>query len=417
MTAIVAVLNKHCAAIAADSAATMGNTHKVVNSANKIFTLSKFQPVAVMTYNNASYMGIPWDIIIKEYRKKLNDKSYDTLKEYVDDFIGFIHEKKFCGSETKQSNSLVNTLKSFYDSCVGQIASANGISPSDVTNDQISTKLNECLVANKQGKKCPEFENYNCEDFKTKALNLINEFAKNNHYDCADLLAESFFYYLSVPLMTQNYTGLVFVGYGEEELYPSLYPIIISQVFDNRIRYYYMDKDITKIGDERDECLAAICPFAQTDVTQTIIRGINPSFLEIIYKVIDKSIISLKGAISKVVSNLPTGEAISNAINGIDMKPIINHATSEIKKEMNDSYTQKLIDTIIVLDKEDMANMAESFISLTSLVRRMSPGEETVGGPVDVAVISKGDGFVWINRKHYFKPELNSTFFGKYFKV
>lgn len=86
------------------------------------------------------------------------------------------------------------------------------------------------------------------------------------------MLAESFFYYLSVPLMNQNYTGLVFVGYGEEELYPSLYPIIISQVFDNRVRYYYMDKDITKIGDERDECLAAICPFAQTDVTQTIIK-------------------------------------------------------------------------------------------------------------------------------------------------
>ena len=41
MTAIVAVLNKHAVAIAADSAVTMGDTHKVVNSANKIFTLSK----------------------------------------------------------------------------------------------------------------------------------------------------------------------------------------------------------------------------------------------------------------------------------------------------------------------------------------------------------------------------------------
>ena len=30
MTAIVAVLNKHAVAIAADSAVTMGNTHKVV---------------------------------------------------------------------------------------------------------------------------------------------------------------------------------------------------------------------------------------------------------------------------------------------------------------------------------------------------------------------------------------------------
>ena len=83
---------------------------------------------------------------------------------------------------------------------------------------------------------------------------------------------------------------------------------------------------------------------------------------------------------------------------------------------MRESYTAPLLNTVVSLDKEDMANMAESFISLTSLVRRMQPGEETVGGPVDVAVISKGDGFVWINRKHYFKPELNASFFNNYFK-
>jgi hypothetical protein len=29
---------------------------------------------------------------------------------------------------------------------------------------------------------------------------------------------------------------------------------------------------------------------------------------------------------------------------------------------------------------------------------------------VDVAVISKSDGFVWIKRKHYFKKELNPQF-------
>ena len=49
MTAIVAELNMHAVAIAADSAVTMGDTHKVVNSANKIFTLSKYHLVAVMT--------------------------------------------------------------------------------------------------------------------------------------------------------------------------------------------------------------------------------------------------------------------------------------------------------------------------------------------------------------------------------
>ena len=84
---------------------------------------------------------------------------------------------------------------------------------------------------------------------------------------------------------------------------------------------------------------------------------------------------------------------------------------------MFDNYTKNLIQTVANLGKEDMANMAESFISLTSLVRRMSPHEETVGGPVDVAVISKGDGFIWINRKHYFKPEFNPQFFDNYYNM
>ena len=100
----------------------------------------------------------------------------------------------------------------------------------------------------------------------------------------------------------------------------------------------------------------------------------------------------------------------------INCNKIIQNITLQINKEMKESYTDPLLNTVINLDKEDMANMAESFISLTSLVRRMQPGEETVGGPVDVAVISKGDGFVWINRKHYFKPELNTQFFNNYFK-
>lgn len=417
MTAIVAVLNKHCAAIAADSAVTMGDTHKVVNSANKIFTLSKYHPVAVMTYNNASFMGVPLDILIKEYRKELGEKSFEKLIDYITDFIRFIHEKEHYISARVQDEYLEYTLNSFYDITITQIASKNNVDKKEVTQDQIEILLRECLEKNRIGEKCPEYKDYNYNDFKLKASNVINNFATKVNFVNTNLLSESFFYYLSVRLETKVFTGLVFVGYGEGEIYPSLYPIIISQIYDGHIHYYIDNSRAAKIGDETGECSTAICPFAQTDVTQTIINGINPSFQEIIYKVIDKSIESLKSAIEKVVSNIPNGKELSNAINGINMKPIINTATLEINKQMRDTYTNKLLGTVIALDKEDMANMAESFISLTSLVRRMQPREETVGGPVDVAVISKGDGFVWINRKHYFKPELNTPFFDKYFKV
>ena len=36
--------------------------------------------------------------------------------------------------------------------------------------------------------------------------------------------------------------------------------------------------------------------------------------------------------------------------------------------------------------------------------------------PIDVAVISKGDGFIWIRRKHYFNAELNPSFFRRKYR-
>lgn len=81
----------------------------------------------------------------------------------------------------------------------------------------------------------------------------------------------------------------------------------------------------------------------------------------------------------------------------------------------NQNYIIPLVNAVSSLSKDDLAEMAESLIYLTYLKRRITFTEESVGGPVDVAVISKGDGFVWIKRKHYFQPELNQHFFDNYF--
>lgn len=62
------------------------------------------------------------------------------------------------------------------------------------------------------------------------------------------------------------------------------------------------------------------------------------------------------------------------------------------------------------LPKEEMADMAEALVEITSLRRRVDSPLESVGGPIDVAVISKGDGLVWIKRKHYFDGALNGDF-------
>ena len=63
------------------------------------------------------------------------------------------------------------------------------------------------------------------------------------------------------------------------------------------------------------------------------------------------------------------------------------------------------------MPKDELASAAARLVGLNSFQKRMSLTDETVGGPIDVAVISKGDGFIWIDRKHYFRPELNRHFF------
>ena len=55
------------------------------------------------------------------------------------------------------------------------------------------------------------------------------------------------------------------------------------------------------------------------------------------------------------------------------------------------------------MPKEELVNLSESLINTTSLKVKVQDNLETVGGDVDVAIITKGDGFVWTKRKHYLK--------------
>jgi hypothetical protein len=88
-------MNKTAVALATDSAVTIEQIgdRKVYNSANKLFTLSKYRPVGIMLYGSADFMGIPWESIIKIYRSELGTHKFDTLKEYADNFIDFLNRK------------------------------------------------------------------------------------------------------------------------------------------------------------------------------------------------------------------------------------------------------------------------------------------------------------------------------------
>ena len=85
----------------------------------------------------------------------------------------------------------------------------------------------------------------------------------------------------------------------------------------------------------------------------------------------------------------------------------MKHLSDALKNYRMSNFVP-IINLMIALPKTEMASMAESLVNITSLKRRISMQEETVGGPVDVAVISKKDGFVWIKKKQYYPAAINS---------
>lgn len=55
----------------------------------------------------------------------------------------------------------------------------------------------------------------------------------------------------------------------------------------------------------------------------------------------------------------------------------------------------------------DVIELAEFLISTTINYTRFKEGSQTVGGPVEVAAITKYEGFKWVSRKIYYTSELN----------
>jgi hypothetical protein len=56
---------------------------------------------------------------------------------------------------------------------------------------------------------------------------------------------------------------------------------------------------------------------------------------------------------------------------------------------------------------QDAIDLAEFLVNLSIGYSRFSPGAPTVGGPVEIAVITKHEDFKWVRRKHYFNDKLN----------
>lgn len=197
-------------------------------------------------------------------------------------------------------------------------------------------------------------------------------------------------------------------GFGSEELFPTLISFEINGAFGGRLRY----RQIELVDIDRDGDRARVIPFAQRDMVERFLYGLDNKIEHQITKEAGSSV-SLIGDRMLAALEMEEGDLAH-------LSETLDEAEEEFKSGLSDTFEAiraqsrtEIEDMVEFMPKPEMARMAEALVNLTSIKRRVSRGTETVGGPIDVAVISRAEGFVWVSRKHYFPQELNGRYFAR----
>jgi dsDNA-binding SOS-regulon protein len=408
MTAEVAILNTHGVALAVDSAVTVsvGGEKKVYNTANKLFTLSKYHPVGIMIYNNTTYMGIDWENIIKEFKNSKKKDKCDRLYDYAEKFIKYVEEYPFI-TEEQQKDTLLTMCyhiislvrNNFIYAIRNKFKSTENITQKQAT-PILNTVIEKFLT---QIKNVTQSTNYALDvDFMKKfeidIYKLIDDLFEKYKISLTqkEKILEIIKMNISKANHLYNYTGIVITGYGDKEVFPSVYHCKICARIGKSFIFFNEEKESISYSST-----AILMPFAQKEMVITFMSGIDPDLHKKIDQQLEIFMISLSGIV---------GNSYKNRL--IKAKNQFIKYLTNLQQEF---YVYPIMEIVKSLQKLDLAEMAETLVNLTAFKRHISKDAETVGGPTDVAVITKGDGFIWIKRKHYFDNKLNQSFLQNYF--
>ena len=426
MTSEVVVMNRLGVALAADSAVTvdMGKSSKVRDSALKVFMLSKYRPVGVMVYHNSSLLGVPLETIIKLFRRDLGRGAFDTLSEYGDALVDFLDQNASLFPEAVQDRYFLAALEAEYRH-IGQRLerefAESGVyggeegkpweGPSETARKVIAERLKEW----ESHEDADYFQSVDANNVVGRnsggvheVLNRVSlswtpdEEGRRNLYEIAKhLVAKDYF-------PPDVFSGLVIAGFGEKEHFPAVRHLEIGGVYWNRLKV--RPSSAEKVSEENPSDVMA---FAYREMVEAFLGGMSANVSELI------------GDAAALIEEMPVRalEAVTGLAPECREKAVANvrRTSAQIAREFerrvlqgSDVRLKKIVGAVEALTIKELARVASTLVGLSSFEQQMSLDQETVGGPVDVAVISKGDGFVWIDRKHYFPKELNDHFFRNY---
>lgn len=391
MTSEILIMTPNAIAMAADSVVTVSNK-KTYEGVNKLFMLSNNPPMGIMIYSNANFFNFPMETIIKDFREKVKtlEKHHTTVNEFKTTFEQYL--KKICESNNQLFfRSIKDEIDFFVEDFKKEIEN-NGNILHQIIPENLSIDLDKYV------------KKVNSVDFDSYFEEQVKELVDNS--DDITLLKKIFF----GNKIYNQFIGVVISGFNQDDLFPSSISFKIITIDNSFVIEHIEENSVNK------ETSVVLTPFAQVDTITNFLNGIDDSTAFQIITYFTKVIEEYSDKLIQVInsSNIIDSEK-SFKLNEIneDKNKICYDFSIFIDKLKKENHNP-IIKSMESLPKEELANLSESLINITSMKLKVQDNLETVGGDVDVAIITKGDGFIWTKRKHYFDKTLNPQFFRRH---
>ena len=425
MTAEIVIMNKEAVAIAADSAVSLvtgpaDSPQKIFTSANKIFGLSDDHTVALMIYNNASFLGIPWEPLLARFEESLLQVPLPTLAGYAEKLILFLStEQELITPDIEKqyfTGLIYNyflTFRMAFQAGASEMMRLQGAISEEQVGEIVAEKIAQTYETLMSLEYIPGADDARAREMfsafdgiTTKAISDVFEQLPITDPARVQLKAMPILFFIKNAGQndpaSQDFSGIVITGFGKKEIFPALVTYAVQGRLSGILKFTEIEnRQITL------EKSAYVIPFAQQEMVDTFMAGLDHRFFEALLE----SLAAIFQEFPRsIIDGIETIDETEKANLKTRIQPRSDDLINQISTFLNNyrnSNVIPVINVVISLPRTELAAMAEFLVNLTSLKRKVSLQAETVGGPVDVAVISKKDGFVWIKKKEYFRSDLN----------
>jgi hypothetical protein len=401
-------MNRNVVSLGADSAMTSwaGGRYRITNEAEKIFSVGG-KPLAIMIYNSADILGHPWQTIIGAFFDKNKKTNFESVGEFGTAFFKFLDNQKSLFGASEQERWFALTLNVVFSQIVHLARERLRFAGS--TDDRSLGRREATLMAinlahrlfhDEQGNELPNldcFPGLTTNDIYKKYAGSIDRVIAEHFEDLTDdpdaqaKLREiaGFVVLKDLFLERMMMSGLIFVGFGKDDLYPIFDEFFVSVVFDGTVK-----RRRNFLNEISNKNHAAISFFADSDASVGFLRGIDNETAGFVFGASEHFMNALGDQFIQGLDFLDENEKQQLAQKmSHEFAPTFQYLLlGALDDKISRERITPFLDVVNNMGPQEMASITGDLVKLNSLRKKIVNEESTVGGPVRVVTISKRGG-------------------------